>query len=166
LAEKIAEYKPNIVIGLGTAAARKEFRIERVAINLDDFFAPDCTGNMPIDEPIYDEAPGAYFTSLPVKHLVSALRSHQQPVILSHASGTFLCNHIYYGLLHVIATKKLDIFAGFVHIPRLLELSPTADPRCMSRNDVIDVIKIIIETSILHRGSDIRINVQATAGVP
>lgn len=92
-----------------------------MGINVDDFRIPDNAGNQPIDEPIVQDAPPAYFATLPIKRMVQAMRMAGVPAAVSNAAGTFVCNHVLYGLLHELAQRGLHIPAGFVHIPYLPE---------------------------------------------
>jgi pyroglutamyl-peptidase len=121
LAAAIAETDPDIVIGIGQAGGRPAFSIERIAINIDDARIPDNAGNCPIDRPIEAEGPAAYFSTLPIKTLTRALRDAGIPAEVSQTAGTFVCNHLFYGLMHLAATRMPVLRGGFVHIPYLPE---------------------------------------------
>lgn len=122
---KIDEICPDAVIMIGQAGGRDRITPERVAINVSDARIPDNAGNMPMDEPIVKDGPAAYFATLPIKSIVAALDCEGIPSAVSNSAGTFVCNHLMYGVLHHIATRKLQIPAGFVHIPYIPE--QTAD---------------------------------------
>ncbi len=78
---------------------RDRISIERVAINISDANMPDNEGNKPIDEPIFkDGGENAYFSNLPIKEMVEALKSNNIPAEISNSAGTYVCNHIMYGL--------------------------------------------------------------------
>ena len=109
----------DVVLCLGMASQRKAISIERVAINVDDFRIPDNEGNQPIDEVIVENGPAAYFSTLPIRQIIQKLESLKIPVELSNSAGTFVCNHVMYGVLHIIETNKLNTKAGFVHLPSL-----------------------------------------------
>ncbi|MDR0807009.1 MAG: pyroglutamyl-peptidase I [Enterobacteriaceae bacterium] len=118
----IDELMPQMVIGVGQAGGRAEISLERVAINIDDARIPDNLGYQPIDVPVVADAPAAYFATLPIKALVQNLRNSGIPAAVSQTTGTFVCNHVMYGLLHYLKTHGRDeIRAGFVHIPYLPE---------------------------------------------
>jgi pyroglutamyl-peptidase len=121
LADAIAETAPDIVLGVGQAGGRPGFSIERVAINIDDARIPDNAGNRPIDRPIEPEGPAAYFSTLPIKALTQALRDAGIPAEVSQTAGTFVCNHLFYGLMHLVATHRPGLRGGFIHIPLLPE---------------------------------------------
>lgn len=116
----VRETAPAILLGVGQAGGRERLSIERVAINLQDARIPDNTGAQPIDLPVIAGAPAAYFSTLPVKAMLAALREHGLPAALSHTAGTYVCNHVAYAMLHLAATRR-GVRAGFMHIPYLPE---------------------------------------------
>ncbi|MFJ9040204.1 pyroglutamyl-peptidase I [Streptomyces sp. NPDC102406] len=109
--------RPELVVCLGQAGGRPGVTVERVAINVDDARIPDNAGAQPVDEPVVPGGPAAYFSSLPVKACVAAVRDAGVPVALSHTAGTFVCNHVAYGLAHLLATEHPGVRGGFVHVP-------------------------------------------------
>ncbi|GIH99392.1 pyroglutamyl-peptidase I [Planobispora takensis] len=117
LREAILEHEPEVVVCVGQAGGRHAVTVERVAINLDDARIPDNAGNQPIDQPIVPGGPSAYFATLPVKACVAAARKAGIPASVSHTAGTFVCNHVFYGLMHLIATEFPELRGGFVHVP-------------------------------------------------
>ncbi|MBO1336313.1 pyroglutamyl-peptidase I [Streptomyces sp. VRA16 Mangrove soil] len=117
LRSAVADVRPDLVVCLGQAGGRPGVTVERVAINLDDARIPDNAGAQPIDEPVVPGGPAAYFSSLPVKACVAAMRSAGVPAAVSHTAGTFVCNHVAYGLAHLLATELPGVRGGFVHVP-------------------------------------------------
>jgi pyroglutamyl-peptidase len=113
----VLEHEPSVVVCVGQAGGRSGVTVERVAVNLDDARIPDNAGRRPIDEPVVRGGPAAYFSTLPVKACVAAARSAGIPASVSHSAGTFVCNHIFYGLMHLIATELPTVRGGFVHVP-------------------------------------------------
>ena len=118
---KIDEIRPDAVIMIGQAGGRDKITPERVAINISDAKIDDNEGNRPIDEPIEQGAPAAYFSTLPIKQIVCKLENENIPSAISNTAGTFVCNHLMYGVLHHIALCGYKTLAGFVHIPYLPE---------------------------------------------
>ncbi|TVL93397.1 pyroglutamyl-peptidase I [Streptomyces sp. SAJ15] len=108
---------PLLVLCVGQAGGRPGITVERVAINLDDARIPDNAGAQPIDLPIVPGGPAAYFAALPVKACVAAVRAVGLPAAVSQTAGTFVCNHVFYGLMHLIATERPALRGGFVHVP-------------------------------------------------
>ena len=112
---------PDAVLCLGQAGGRHEITLERVAINLDDARIPDNEGNWPVDQPIDPDGAPAYFSTLPVKAMVSAIRQAGLPASLSNSAGTFVCNHLMYGVLYHMARSWPWMRGGFMHLPYLPE---------------------------------------------
>lgn len=114
-------HKPDIVICVGQAGGRFEVTPERVAINIDDARIADNEGNQPIDETIFRDGNAAYFSSLPIKAMVKEMNTNGIPASISNSAGTFVCNHIMYGLLYMIDKKYPNIRGGFIHVPFIPE---------------------------------------------
>jgi pyroglutamyl-peptidase len=110
-------HRPALVVCVGQAGGRSHMSVERVAINVDDARAPDNGGAQPIDEPIAADGPPAYFATLPIKAMTAAMRRAGVPTEVSNSAGTYVCNHLMYGVLHLIASAGLDARAGFIHVP-------------------------------------------------
>jgi pyroglutamyl-peptidase len=119
--EAIDRLRPSTVLMVGQAGGRAELSIERVAVNCDDAQAPDNAGVLHEDAPIVSQGPTAYLATLPIKQIVAGLRSAGLPAAVSNTVGLFVCNHLFYGVLHHIVTRNLDTQAGFVHVPFLPE---------------------------------------------
>lgn len=117
VAAAIERHRPALVLCLGQAGGRPHVSVERIAINVDDARAPDNGGAQPLDEPIAAEGPPAYFATLPIKAMTAAMRRAGVPTEVSNTAGTYVCNHLMYGVLHFIAASGLGARAGFVHVP-------------------------------------------------
>jgi pyroglutamyl-peptidase len=116
----IDDTRPGIVIALGLAGSRGAVSIERVAINLIDARIADNTGAQPIDLPVIAGAPSAYFASLPVKAILAGLREAGIASEVSHSAGTFVCNQIFFALMHRLRAWP-QAKGGFIHLPPLPE---------------------------------------------
>src|SRR5688572_13370135 len=110
-------HRPSMVICLGLANGRSEITPERVAINVDDARIPDNAGRQPVDRAVVKGGPTAYWSTLPIKAIVAALRRNRIPASVSQTAGTFVCNHVFYALMHELARKRGAIRGGFIHIP-------------------------------------------------
>lgn len=119
LQDAIDEVAPLLVLALGQAGGRCDLSLERVAINLDDARIADNAGALPIDEAVVAGGPAAYFSTLPIKAMVAGLRAAGMPASVSQTAGTFVCNHVFYGLQHALAGRAVR--SGFMHIPYLPE---------------------------------------------
>lgn len=113
--------QPVLVIAVGQAGGRPDVTIERVGINVDDARIPDNLGNQPIDNVIVEGGPAAYFSTLPIKAIVEGIRESGIPASVSQTAGTYVCNHVMYGLMHYLAKHKNKVCGGFIHIPYLPE---------------------------------------------
>ena len=107
----------DFVVHLGLHARIEDFAIERVAINVDDYRIPDNEGNVVRDRPIDPEGENAYFVTLPVREIESALKGRGIPCHISYSAGTYLCNHLLYTTLNFIEKTGLHTRAGFIHVP-------------------------------------------------
>ncbi len=121
LSGMIGEHAPSLVLAIGQAGGRTGMTIERVAINVIDARIPDNAGDQPIDVPVVDGAPTAYFSSLPIKAMLRTLHEVRIPASISNTAGTFVCNQVFYALAHLIATRHPTLRGGFVHVPYLPE---------------------------------------------
>lgn len=117
LLQLLDEHQPALVIAVGLAQGRSDLSIERVAINLNDARIADNLGDQPIDTPVIPKAPAAYFSTLPIKAIVRALRDAGIPASVSQTAGTFVCNQVFYYLQHTLANSPVR--SGFIHIPLL-----------------------------------------------
>ena len=115
LAQLISELRPAMVIATGLAPGRSEMSIERVAININDARIPDNLGQQPIDTAVVIDGPAAYFSTLPIKAMVKALREAGIAAAVSQTAGTFVCNQVFYLLQHRLAGT--GVRSGFIHVP-------------------------------------------------
>lgn len=123
LVRLLALHKPALVICVGQAGGRGAISLERVAINVDDARIPDNHGGQPVDTPVVAGGPAAYFSSLPIKAMLQALQKAGVTAEVSQTAGTFVCNHVFYALMHALATKRgfKRTRGGFIHVPYLPE---------------------------------------------
>jgi pyroglutamyl-peptidase I len=117
--------QPDLVICTGVAENRSGISIERVAINIDDARIPDNQGDQPIDRVIDYCAPNAYFSGLPDRAIIARLAQECLPAAISDSAGTFVCNHVMFRLLHLIAERQAPIIGGFIHVPLPAETADT-----------------------------------------
>lgn len=109
--------QPDVVLCIGQAGGRFDLTPERVAINIEDGRIPDNEGYQPIDKAIFDDGAPAYFTTLPVKAMVENIRNAGLPASVSNTAGTYVCNHLMYGVMYTIEKKGYDMRGGFMHVP-------------------------------------------------
>ncbi|WP_323616084.1 pyroglutamyl-peptidase I [Erysipelothrix rhusiopathiae] len=117
LDEAMAKHQPDIVICVGQVGNRFGVTPERVAINQDDARIKDNEGNQPIDETIFEDGKATYFATLPIKAMVENMKQASIPASVSNTAGTFVCNHLMYGLLYLVDKKYPNVRGGFIHVP-------------------------------------------------
>jgi pyroglutamyl-peptidase len=153
----IDELQPVLAIGVGQAGGRSEITPERVAINVDDGRICDNAGCQPIDVPVVAGAPAAYFSTLPIKAMVRELRAAGIPASVSNSAGTFVCNHLFFGLMHHIVTHPAPgLRGGFIHIPYLPEQAARFPGMAsMALDTVVAALRIAVATALTVR-EDVR----------
>ena len=147
----IALEKPDIVINVGQAGNRFGITPERVAINEDDARIKDNEGNQPIDTVIKEGGEAAYFSNLPIKAMVEAIKEAGVPATVSNTAGTFVCNHLMYGLMYLINTKYEGVKGGFIHVPYATEqvLDKPNSPS-LSIEQISIGLKAAVEAALTH----------------
>lgn len=160
--EAVEKENPDVVLSIGQAGGRSEITVERVGINIDDCRIPDNEGNQPIDEPVVKGGPAAYFVTVPIKAIVENIKAHNIPASISNTAGTFICNHVCYGVAHLAAARTAagkPMKSGFIHIPFLPEQvigKPALTPS-MSLETIVSGITHALEAIVEH-GSDIKVS--------
>ena len=109
----LAAEDADMILCVGEAAGRNRISIERVAINLMDARIPDNDGYRPADTPVCPGRPAAWFSSLPVRRLQSAIAGSE----ISYSAGTYVCNAVFYSLMDEIQLRGNRIPGGFIHVP-------------------------------------------------
>ncbi|MDF2807339.1 MAG: pyroglutamyl-peptidase [Cellulosimicrobium sp.] len=113
----IRAHDPDVVVALGLAGGATRVRLERVAVNVRDARIPDNAGAQPVDVPVVDGAPVGYWSTLPLKASLAAIRAADVPVEVSSTAGTYVCNDVFYALMHHWGAEP-GRRAGFVHVPQ------------------------------------------------
>jgi pyroglutamyl-peptidase len=115
----LRKYRPVLVVCLGQAAGRTALAMERIAINVNDARIPDNAHQQPVDTPVVEGGPAAYFSTLPIKAMAQAARDAGAKAEISQSAGTFVCNHVFYGLMHSLHGKRAlkEVRGGFIHVP-------------------------------------------------
>lgn len=144
----LAELGPDLVIAVGQAGGRNDLTFERVAINVDDAAILDNGGQQPVDVAVVEHGPAAYFTTLPIKAMVAAVRGAGIPASVSQTAGTFVCNHVFYGVMH--ATAGTAVKAGFIHVPFLPSQAAARPerPASMALADIVAGLKLALQVAL------------------
>jgi len=128
----IRKIRPEIVLSFGVAARRNDVCLERVALNLKDTNQPDNDGMQPDGELIFQDAPLAYFSKLPLPQLQEQLRNRRIPTSISNHAGAYICNTVFYTAAHEITSSGASSLFGFIHIPLITEKTSEKMPITIS----------------------------------
>ena len=152
LHNKMVELNPDIVISVGQAGGRADVTPERVAINITDARIPDNEGNQPIDEVIFEDGDTAYFSNLPVKAMVQAIRDAGFPSSLSNTAGTYICNHVMYGILYYIQKEFPNTRGGFIHVPfATSQVADKPEMPSMEISDITTALEAAIQAAVTYQ---------------
>lgn len=161
LEEALERYNPDLVICAGQAGGRSRISLERIAINCDDARIPDNAGKAPVDEPVVPGGPAAYFSSLPVKAALAALTAAQIPAEVSQTAGTYVCNHLFYGLMHTLRLRP-GSRGGFVHVPYASEQLPDGSGTPSLPVELMTQALAVVVRTALATTADLRLAAGAT----
>lgn len=149
--EKIKKVEPDVVLSIGQAGGRPDITVERVGINCDDCRIKDNEGNQPIDEKVVEDGPAAYFATIPIKAMVEHIKEGKIPASVSNTAGTFICNHVLYGVCHIKATEYPNMRTGFIHIPFLPEqVTEKKNMPSMALETIVKGLELAIEAIITN----------------
>ena len=158
LEAEINRYHPDAVLCIGQAGGRASLTPERVAINQDDARIPDNQGNQPIDTSICLDGQAAYFSTLPIKAMVKAIKEVGLPATVSNTAGTFVCNHLMYQALYLADKKFPNMRAGFMHIPYMTEqVVNKPNTASMNLTDIVRGIEAAIGAIVDYKDKDIKL---------
>jgi len=146
----LQQHQPTLVICVGQAGGRNAISLERVAINVNDAPLADNVGSQPVDTPVVPGAPAAYFTTLPIKAMLAALQRAGVAAEVSQTAGTFVCNHVFFGLMHALATQRplRHTRGGFVHVPYL----PEQGAPSMAQGEMVRGLRLALRSALLADG--------------
>ena len=154
----IVRFQPDAVLCIGQAGGRASLTPERVAINQDDARIPDNQGNQPIDTPIRLDGQAAYFSTLPIKAMVQAIKEEGLPATVSNTAGTFVCNHLMYQALYLADKKFPHMRTGFMHIPYMTEqVINKPNTASMNLTDIVRGIEAAIGAIVDYKDKDIKL---------
>lgn len=150
--EAVVKHQPDIVISVGQAGGRFGISPERVAINIDDARIKDNEGNQPVDVKVVENGAAAYFSNLPIKSMTQAMVNAGIPASVSNSAGTFVCNHVMYGILHMIHTEYPHMRGGFIHVPYIpAQVTNKPNMPSMSQADITKGLALCIEAAATHK---------------
>lgn len=160
LSRLVVLHQPILVICTGEAGNRSAISIERIAINVNDARIPDNLGAQPVDQPVVESGSAAYFASLPIKSMLLALQNAGLKAEISHTAGTFVCNHVFYGLMHLLEASAGTAHSagrqitrgGFIHLPCLPALPGLGDKSesQTALSKLVLALKICVSSALLN----------------
>ncbi len=117
--ELLAEYerlKPVIAVASGVAAGEQKIRLESTAVNRA--YGMDNNGVFMSGGPIVEEGAEFLYGTIPLAELEAVLDGEGYPVGISDYAGDYLCNFLYYKLMHRVSDEDEEnhILGGFVHV--------------------------------------------------
>ena len=150
--QAVKQYNPDVILSVGQAGGRSDISVERIGINVDDFGIKDNEGNQPIDKIIKEDGQAAYFSNLPIKAMVKHMNDNKIPATVSNTAGTFVCNHVMYGILYMIDKKYPNIKGGFIHIPYMTsQVIDKKNTPFMSLEEIAKGLELAIEACTLYK---------------
>lgn len=153
----IKENDPDFILSIGQAGGRPDITVERVGINCNDCRIPDNEGNQPVDEPVYQDGPDAYFSLLPIKAIVADIQAAGIPASVSDTAGTFICNHVLYGVRYICEHKYPGKKSGFIHIPYMTSQAVgKRNVPSMSLDEIVKALTVAVEAIVTYR-TDIKV---------
>jgi len=146
----LRQHTPQLVLCLGLAGGRACLSLERIAINVQDARIADNAGAQPIDIPVVPRGPAAYFSTLPIKAMLQTLRASGVAAEVSQTAGTFVCNHVFYALMHALEKQRGTVKSrgGFVHLPYL----PGQGSPCMPLDEMVRGVRVAITCAVTIEG--------------
>ncbi|MGZ5179693.1 MAG: pyroglutamyl-peptidase I [Ramlibacter sp.] len=157
LQELLGQHRPALVVCTGQAGGRSAISLERIAINVNDARIPDNAGAQPVDTPVVAGGPAAYFTGLPIKAMLAAMLAGGIRADVSQTAGTFVCNHVFYGLMHTLAQPQwAGTRGGLVHVPWL----PQQGAPSMTLEQLVQGLELAIGCALRTR-ADVRLQAGA-----
>ena len=143
-------FRPEIVLHLGEASSRPMVSLEKVAINWLDFRIADNAGNQIKDQKIFDDAPDAYFSSLPLSKIQENIKSAGIPVEISLSAGAYLCNQVFFSSMYYLNHFQINAICGFIHLPSLPAqvVEKNRNFPSMSKDISLEAVMIALQTSL------------------
>jgi pyroglutamyl-peptidase len=146
LMKLLRTHKPALVMCVGLAGGRSALSLERVAINIDDARIADNVGAQPVDVAVVKGGSAAYFSTLPIKAMQQSLLDAGIAAEVSQTAGTFVCNHVFYVLMHALKKQRnRKTRGGFVHVPYL----PGQGLPCLPLGDVVHGLRLAVACALV-----------------
>lgn len=147
----IKKCKPAIGISFGMGTEYIQF--ETIALNINYSTRQDNDGlTITREKPIIAEGPPLYKTTLPYKKIEKAFKEKDIPLVKSFHAGTYLCNNIFYHLMHFAGKYKI-LIAGFIHVPPTMDcIKGNYNKPIIAMNTLREAIDLILKVCIQYYG--------------
>ena len=132
---------PQAILAVGQAGGRGAVTPELVAINTRDAAIPDNEGNAFQGQPVVPGGGDGYFATAPVRQMVQAVAAQGIPCKLSYTAGAYVCNDLFYRLLHQY--RGTGVLVDFIHVPFLPEQAKNGEPS-MALADMARALEALI----------------------
>ena len=146
LLKLLRTHHPVLVVCVGLAGGRAALSLERIAININDARIADNAGAQPVDTPVVKSGPPAYFSGLPIKAMLQSLTAAGVAAEVSQTAGTFVCNHVFYVLMHALQKQRnRNTRGGFVHVSYL----PGQGVPCMPLEEMVRGLRVAVACALV-----------------
>lgn len=127
LLRAVEDHVPDVVIAVGEAGGRTAVTPERWAKNLGHGRIPDNRGVVREAAPLA-QGPDRLESQIDPEILINAIRESGVPAEVSEDAGAFLCNAVFWTVLH-----DTDVPSAFIHVPAvrtrgIAEIGAETDP--------------------------------------
>ena len=144
----VKSISPDVVVMLGQSASSPKVRLERIAINMMDASKADNDGYQPNEELIFENAPSALFTNIPVKQLYNMIAYIGVPVTVSNTCGLYVCNRVYYEALY-LCNSQPNMKAVFIHLPMYKgQTGVSINDKFLELEDIVTVVREVLKRII------------------
>jgi len=146
----LSDIEPDYMVSLGLAAGETSIRIERFALNIQDYAIKDNSGYQPKGRRINPDGPAAYFVNSDPARLAAAARKVSVPAHISNHAGAYVCNHLMYTAMDAIAANAMPTKFAFIHLPlttamAALENPARAIPASLPLGTLVKAVEAIIK---------------------
>ena len=114
----VVRLRPVSVIAFGLSAKTTGITLEATARNQVAVDRPDFAGNRASEPHVNADGPATRPSALPLAAIETALQEARVPIVHSQDAGDYLCNMLFYRLLHTAAETGVTQ-SGFIHVPYL-----------------------------------------------
>ena len=145
LKNKIDDFNPEFILGLGVAMGINKVKIEKIGLNFKHAEIPDNEGIKIQSEKINANNQLAFETDIDILNFSDKLKERGIPAEISFHAGTYICNYAYYNCLNYLSDKKIKTL--FIHVPaspkEVIELNANiaSFPTNLIANGIFQILK-------------------------